>query len=116
VLPFTFNGSTKSTLGWDFLAIIETGRYREYSPFSQELSAQLTACQMEIVPGPERRMKWSVPDGTRDPATGELLHDDLVLSAALVAVLDEQEWFAPSTGPKIVTVADPLAQMDKEGY
>jgi len=37
-------------------------------------------------------MRWSVPDGTRDPASGELVHDDLLISAALTAVLDEQSW------------------------
>jgi len=47
---------------------------------------------MEIIPGPERRMRWGVPAGTRDPASGELVHDDLVLSAALVAALEGQPW------------------------
>jgi hypothetical protein len=37
-------------------------------------------------------LRWSVPDATRDPKTGELVHDDLALSAALCAVLDEQDW------------------------
>jgi len=37
-------------------------------------------------------MRWGVPDGTHDPQTGELMHDDLVLSAALCAVLDGEEW------------------------
>ena len=26
-------------------------------------------------------MKWGVPDGTRDISTGELVHDDLLVSA-----------------------------------
>jgi hypothetical protein len=30
VIRFEFNGATKSRLGWDFLAVIETGRYREW--------------------------------------------------------------------------------------
>ena len=37
-------------------------------------------------------MKWGVPDGTRDPETGELVHDDLLISVALCAALDAQEW------------------------
>jgi hypothetical protein len=36
-------------------------------------------------------MKWGVPDGTRDDSTGDLLHDDLVISAALCALLGDQQ-------------------------
>jgi hypothetical protein len=43
---------------------------------------------MEIVPGPERNMRWWVPDGRRNPATGEVLHDDLLIDAELCAELD----------------------------
>ena len=35
-------------------------------------------------------MRWGVPDGTRDHRTGELVHDDYVLSAALVSLLDHE--------------------------
>ena len=38
-------------------------------------------------------MKWGVPDGTRD-THGELVHDDLLISAALCWVLDQHEWGA----------------------
>lgn len=61
---------------------------------------------MEINPGPNRTMKWSVPDGTRDPATGEIIHDDLVISAALCALLDEMVW--GHTVSAIVAAEDPL--------
>jgi hypothetical protein len=47
---------------------------------------------MEVVPGPDRRLRWGVPDCTRDAGDGELVHDDLVLSAAMVALLDAQTW------------------------
>ena len=47
---------------------------------------------MEINTGPGKLITWGVPDGTRDPATGELVHDDLVISAALCAQLDEETW------------------------
>jgi hypothetical protein len=115
VLPFLFNGPTKSKLGWDFLAVIETGRYKEYAepaatmvqPHEQKTFwQQLSYCQMEIIPGPERRMKWGVPDGTRDAATGDLVHDDLILSAALCAVLDGLEWGLAESA--VVAGVDPL--------
>ena len=98
VLPFQFNTASKSRLGWDFLSVIESGRYREHRPspvYAQEQALfwrELSFCQMEIIPGPERRMRWGVPAGTRDPASGELVHDDLVLSAALVSALEGQPW------------------------
>lgn len=92
VIPFVFGLASKSKLGWDFLGIIDSGRYKDYAPAddpeAQELSrlfwTQAAACTYEVRPGPGRLMSWSVPD----PRT----HDDLLLSAALVAVLDEQDW------------------------
>ena len=32
-------------------------------------------------------MRWGVPDGTRDDTTGELLHDYLLVSAAMCYAL-----------------------------
>ena len=111
VLPFTFNTATKSQLGWDFLTVVETGRFKDYAhtPSDAIQTAfwqQITYLQMEINPGPNRTMKWSVPDGTRDPATGEIIHDDLVISAALCALLDEMVW--GHTVSAIVAAEDPL--------
>ena len=118
VLPFVFNSSTKSKLGWDFLADIETGRFKDYIEMDQQratFNLQLSNCLMEIQPGPERRMKWGVPDGTRDTATNDLVHDDWIMSSALCAVLDGLEW--PVGGPPVVVqAADPLLQMDEEGF
>ena len=116
VIPFVFNSATKSKLGWDFLSIIETGRFKDYADMDSHRAAfqlQMANCQLEILPGPNRTMRWSVPDGTRDPGTGELVHDDYILSAALCAVLDDLEWSV--SGPPVVSrAADPLAVMDKE--
>ena len=108
VIPFVFSLSSKSELGWDFLGIVDSGRFKDYivdemspkparSPadpavFSdseaQELDQvfwrQVRECTYDVRPGPNRLMSWAVPD----PKT----HDDLLLSAALCAVLDEQDW------------------------
>ena len=46
---------------------------------SDQFWREVESCQMEILPGPERRMKWGVPDSTRHPSTGELVHDDLLV-------------------------------------
>jgi hypothetical protein len=32
VVPFTFTAASKSDLGWAFLSIVETGRYKDFSP------------------------------------------------------------------------------------
>jgi hypothetical protein len=88
VLPFQFNSSTKSELGWGFTGIIDSGRYKEYASDGAFDSTwfwrQLEAVEYEVRPGPGQLLKWAVPD----PA----MHDDLVMSAALVAVLEEQDW------------------------
>jgi len=114
VIPFTFTSSSKSRLGWAFLACIETGRFKEYCPPEPTFMQQLSFCTLEVQPGPGHLIKWCVPDGTRDPATGDLVHDDLVMSAALVAVLDEQSWTPPGQ-TLIVHAVDPMVSMD-EGF
>ena len=117
VIQFRFNVATKSQLGWDFLAVIDSGRYKEYVPGDAEQAlfwSQLNACQYAITPGIDRKMKWGVPDGMRNTA-GEYVHDDLILSAALCAVLDGEVW---SVGGEALVVkgVDPIREMDKEGF
>jgi nitroreductase len=74
---------------------------------------QLTHCQYEIRPGPGRALAWGVPAGTRDAATGALVHDDLLLSAALCAELDRLPW-RPATGPAVILrAADPLVELSQ---
>ena len=115
IVPFVFTQKSKSDLGWDFLAVVETGRFKDYSPPDPEFWKQLGACQAHVLDGPGKIMRWGVPDGTRDDATGELVHDDLVVSAALVAALDERDW-SVSGQPVIIRGRDPLAEMDAEGF
>ena len=134
VIPLTFNRQVKSKLSWGFLAVIDTGRFQDFkstnSNYSQigqanplawqmmseqeRLQAlfqrQLMAVTCEASIGPERWLKWSVPEGTADPLGG-LLHDDLVISAAMTAILDEQEWHI-SLSPQIIQASDPIKEMD----
>jgi len=114
VHAFTFSGASKSKLGWDFTALADAGRWKEPRD-AGELGAlflrQAEGCQFTLLPGPEKRMRWGVPDGARDPLNGVLLHDDLLLSAALSAVLDELPW--PSGSPAVVVPGrDPLEEME----
>lgn len=134
VISFVFNSSTKSKLGWDFLSLVDTGRWKEWKANNEnfrtqvdrnceqedaylqaEFIKQLSFCRYEVMPGPEKKMKWGVPDGTRDPATGEFIHDDLVLSAALASVLDYQDWSTAKPAAMIKAI-DPLNEMDKRRF
>ncbi|CAN5854115.1 hypothetical protein BH24CHL3_BH24CHL3_09350 [soil metagenome] len=110
VVPFVFTAASKSRLGWDFLGLIDSGRFKEYAdhrlvgvdracpepvervstrdsesihdcePITAEYYTQLRATTYEVLNGPGNLLRWSVP--ARDG------HDDLVISAALCAELD----------------------------
>ncbi|HEY3289312.1 MAG TPA: hypothetical protein VGK87_04215 [Anaerolineae bacterium] len=93
VTPFTFTAATKTALLNDFLALIETGRYHHYR--DEGVDALRFVRQLEKCEHAYRGalMKWGVPAHVawRHPVTGteEPLHDDHLVSAALVAVLAE---------------------------
>ncbi len=88
VRPFVFSAASKSKLGWNFCGLIDSGRFKDYArdqaPDTEWWWRQLAAVEYEVRPGPGQLLRWSVPDPT--------LHDDLVMSAALVAVLDEEDF------------------------
>ena len=108
VIPVKFNASVKSEIGYRFLAIIETGRFRDCDP-SPEADRQYAACQSEALIGPQRTLRWGVPDGARDE-NGELIHDDIILADSLVVELDRLEWtYASKT--LIIPGRDPLDDM-----
>jgi hypothetical protein len=118
VIPFEFNTRTKSDLLWDFLGIIDSGRFKDYDqpPARKARGAdfwqQIIFCEFDILPGPQKRVRWGVPDGTRDPNTGELVHDDLLISAALVAALDKEDW-SISAPTFVIQAGDPLDELDR---
>jgi len=90
VLPVKFSRQEKSDIGYRFLAVIETGRFRDLCP-TNAVRSQYDACTSEILPGPTKTLRWGVPEDARGP-TGELIHDDYVLADALIAVLDRMVW------------------------
>ncbi len=109
VIPVKFTQQEKSELGWRFLSIIETGRFRDHA-HTDEVRLQYSRCISEILPGPQQTLRWGVPDGTRGP-DGELIHDDFILADALTAKLDQLEWHF--TSPTLIIPArDPLLDMD----
>ena len=88
VTPFVFSSQSKSQLGWDFLGIVESGRYKEYVEDGETDTGlfwtQVEACGSQVAEGPGKLLKW----GVEDRAT----HDDLLVSATLCAVLDRLDW------------------------
>jgi hypothetical protein len=121
VEPFIFSAKTKSELGWGFLAVIDSGRFHdlacpegdqgEQARLSRTFFREAEFCQYTVPPGPSKRLRWGVPDGTRDPATGDLVHDDLLISASLCALLDDTTFntYLPSA---IIPGRDPLKEID----
>ncbi|TEU14421.1 MAG: hypothetical protein E3J25_04875 [Anaerolineales bacterium] len=104
VEPFVFSASSKSDLGWGFLGICSSGRFLDYRDDGglewRQFWREIEAADFEIVDGPNKRMRWGVADPT--------VHDDLLMSAALVAVLD-QEQRSPYLDAQIIEAADPLS-------
>jgi hypothetical protein len=88
VAPFLLNRKTKSDLGWAFIGLIDSGRITEYADDGTDITRiyrhQLAACTYEVVAGPGKLLRWSVPASRG--------HDDLLISTALSARMDAIEW------------------------
>jgi hypothetical protein len=88
VAPFLFNRKTKSDLGWAFIGLIDGGRIKEYADDGADITRiyrhQLAACTFEVLPGPGKLLRWSVPASRG--------HDDLLISTALTSRLDAIDW------------------------
>jgi hypothetical protein len=94
VIPFVFTQASKSALGWDFIALIDAGRFADYrddsgsgtpeAALTARWWSELQETTYETAPGPGKLLRWSVPANRG--------HDDLVMSAALTAVLDQIDW------------------------
>jgi hypothetical protein len=102
VTPFKFTAASKAQLGSRFLTLVETGRFQywsdgavPHSPVPEPLSdawwfwQQVAACTYELPPGGafERHLRWGVPAAAAvdTPIGRQPLHDDRLLSAALIA-------------------------------
>jgi hypothetical protein len=109
ILPFKFTSTSKSELGYQYIGIIETGRFRDCAP-SSEIDEQYSRCIAEVLIGPAKTMRWGVPAGTRD-ADGQLVHDDFIISDALISIVDKLDWYIPSE-TKVIESTDPLQEMD----
>jgi hypothetical protein len=88
VVPFVFSAQSKSQLGWDFVGIVESGRYKEYAEDGEQDTglfwAQVEACGAQVSDGPGKLLRWGVEERST--------HDDLIVSASLCGVLDRLDW------------------------
>jgi hypothetical protein len=119
VIPVTFSRKVKSDLGWDFLGIVETGRYADYSddgePDTRQFWHEVERCQYHIQDGPGKIIRWGNPDAVAYDGLIAHGHDDLLISAALCAVLDKQGW--PATGPSaVIDLPDELDEIDTSDW
>ncbi len=128
VTGFDFAGrGKKAALGSAFLALIETGRFRYWSDDQEQPAsdgwwfwAQAHACTYELPPEGrfDRDLRWSVPANARiDTPTGlELIHDDRLISAALIAQLDilyrQGTLTIGRAASAVIPGRDPFADMD----
>jgi hypothetical protein len=118
IKPFLFNSSSKSRLGWDYLSVVDTGRFLDHLPVEGDTDQvtfwqQVLFCQMTVQPSPGRVMRWGVPDGTSDPASGKPVHDDLLISAAMCALLDGMKWTVGHEVSGLIQGKDPLDGLEK---
>jgi hypothetical protein len=88
VSPFLFNRKATSDLGWAVIGLIDGGRITEYADDGADITRiyrhQLAACTYELLPGPGKLLRWSVPASRG--------HDDLLISTAMTARLDQIDW------------------------
>lgn len=80
-------------------------------PDTRQFWYEIEHCQHEIRRGPGQAMRWGVWE---TPACDGLVargHDDLLMSAALVAILDKQQWPRMGEGG-VVEWGDVLEEID----
>lgn len=121
VQSFVFSAKSKSDLGWGFLAVVDSGRFLDYvtqeegnddlTHLSRAFFREVNFCQYTVQAGPDKGIRWGVPDGTRDPANGDLVHDDLLISASFCALLDDGHWQTHLPGV-IIPGRDPMEEID----
>ena len=115
VIPVTFSTKVKSDLGWDFLAIVETGRYADYhddnGPDTRQFWYEVGACQYQVRDGPGNLISWGVTDAPAYDGVVAYGHDDLLISAALTAILDNLTLTATGVSAT-VRPADELEAID----
>lgn len=117
LIIFVFSMASKSKMGWNWLGMVNTGRWQESitpDPLRDKFLEQLDYCQYEVMGGVGNMIRFSVPDGQKNER-GEFIHDDLIMSAAMSAVIEDkvgESWILPGE-TLFVEAADPLLERGK---
>lgn len=122
VTGFQFTRTSKAALGNSFLALVETGRFRYWGDDAADVLSdgwwfwqQVEHCTYEIQPGQtfEKHLRWFVPaSATVDtPAGAQPVHDDRLISAALIAHFDTEKIMTGRGDSAVIAPSDPLAEL-----
>ena len=124
VYPFVFTRRAKAELGARFISMIETNRFKYFDDGRLDLSdtwwllTQAANCSYDLKIGGQfnRDLRWFVPPSAKisTPLGPQLIHDDRLISAALIAHFDELAADGKvTTGQarsKVVAPIDPIAE------
>ncbi|MFN2138195.1 MAG: hypothetical protein ACK2UK_19725, partial [Candidatus Promineifilaceae bacterium] len=124
VTPFKFNRRSKAGLGTAFLSLVESGRFSYWSDDAEEIGSdgwwfwqQAAHCVYDLASGGvlQSDMRWQVPAAARvsTPRGRRPVHDDRLLSAALIAEIDrllrDGKLSLGSAHSAVIPPIDPLA-------
>jgi hypothetical protein len=119
VIPFEFSSATKSDLGWDFLGVINTGRFRDHaddgSAEYRQFWYEVDHCEKKLQDGPAHRLSWGVWETPAYDGVIARGHDDLLIASAFVAVLDKQPMRIEYTPATVIKAPDVLKDIDRRG-
>ena len=117
LIPVTLNSATKSRLGWRFLGLVDTGRFKDYADDgaadTRQFWYEVGACEFDVAG--QGGLRWGVWETPRHDGLVARGHDDLLLSAALCVYLDDARTWAYL--PAAVSEApDLLDEVDNGGF
>ena len=121
VMGLKFTSKSKSEMGYRFLAAIDSGRFKDLSGeedvdgLAAQMQGEMEYCEYEIKIGPAKTMAWGVPDGARDES-GNLVHDDLLMGAAMFTELDGEAWPMVTGSSAVIQGVDPIEEIDRGGF
>ncbi|MDF1513854.1 MAG: hypothetical protein P1S60_08605 [Anaerolineae bacterium] len=119
LIPVTFTPAIKSKMGWEFLGIVETGRYQDYAadlePDTAQFWYEVQTCQYEIREGPQKQMRWGVWESPGYDGVVAHGHDDLLISAAMCTFLEHRLPSGDAVGTPVET-GDVLESIDRAGW
>lgn len=127
VYPFVFTRKSKAELGARFISLIETERFTYFDDGGEVLSdtwwllIQAAHCSYELKAGGQfdRDLRWFVPPSAKisTPLGRQLIHDDRLISAALIAYYDELAAAGKVvTGRGLSHVVEPIDPVQDVGW